>query len=369
MTAQTLASLDIPFTSETDVPLRHVDEHAVAMSDPGFGKCFSDHMVRVKWTERDGWQTPHLGAYGPISLDPAASVLHYGQEIFEGMKAYRHGDGSVWAFRPEENAARLRRSARRLALPEVPEDLYLAACGKLAEADERWIPTGGESSFYLRPFVIGTEAFLGVRGAREAEFIVIGGPAGEYFEGGVAPVDLWLTTTYSRAGRGGTGAAKCGGNYASSLLAQQEAVANGCGQVCFLDSATSTQIEELGGMNLFFVQADGTIITPELSGTILEGITRKSLVQLAGHMGFSVQERPVKLTEWQDKVASGEFTEVFACGTAAVIVPIGKLKSEAGETPAARADMGPVASKLRSGLLDIQYGRSEDHFGWTKRAF
>lgn len=344
-------------------------ERAELMKEPGFGNYFTDHMVTIRWTEESGWETPQLKPYGPLTLDPAASVFHYAQEIFEGMKIYRHPDGSVWSFRPEANCARLARSAARLALPELPEDLFLAAIAELVKVDHEWVPTGGETSMYLRPFMIGTEPFLGVRGARQVDFIIIASPAGSYFAGGMKPVDIWLSEEYSRAGRGGTGAAKCGGNYASSLIAQKIAMENGCGQTCFLDSVSSTYIEELGGMNLFFVTQDNTIVTPAINGTILEGITRDSLITVARELGYTVEERPVAIDEWRTKVPSGEFVEVFACGTAAVITPVGDLVEADRRTKNANTELGKVGSQLREALLDIQYGRAKDTFGWTKRVF
>lgn len=343
------------------------EQRAQIMSNPGFGDHFSDHMARATWTKENGWGQLHIQPYGPIELDPAASVLHYAQEVFEGMKAYRRADDTVWAFRPEENAARMADSADRLALPAVPEDLFMDAVAELTKIDVDWVPAGGESSYYLRPFMFSSEAFLGVRAGHRAEFLVIGGPAGSYFTGGIKPVDLWLSTKYSRAGDGGTGAAKCGGNYASSLQPIQEAHANGCGQTLFLDAAEHQWIEELGGMNLFLVNKSGDLITPELDGSILPGVTRKSLIELAEDAGRKVQERRVHIDEWREGVRSGDIVEVFACGTAAVVVPVGELVSETERVPATCAQLGPVAGDLRQQLLDIQYGRSEDAKGWTRR--
>lgn len=342
-------------------------QRAEIMANPGFGDHFSDHMARATWTLDDGWGPLHIGQYGPIELDPAASVLHYAQEVFEGMKAYRREDGTVWAFRPEQNAARMADSAERLALPVVPEELFIDAVAELAKIDVDWVPTGGESSYYLRPFLFSSEAFLGVRAGHRAEFMVIGGPAGSYFKGGIKPVNLWLSAEFSRAGDGGTGAAKCGGNYASSLHPIKVAHANGCGQTLFLDAGEHQWIEELGGMNLFLVHKSGALITPELDGAILPGVTRKSLIELARDSGREVQERRVHIDEWRDGVRNGDITEVFACGTAAVVVPVGELVSESERVPAACAELGPVAGGLRQELLDIQYGRSEDTKGWTRR--
>jgi branched-chain amino acid aminotransferase len=336
------------------------------LADPGFGNYFSDHMFSRKWSPQSGWYDAAVTPYGPLTLDPATAVFHYAQEIFEGLKAYRHDDGSIWAFRPEANAERMARSSRRLALPELPADDFVQAVEELVKVDRRWVPEStGEKSLYLRPFMIATDRFLGVRPAEHVTFLVIASPAGAYFKRGPMPVTLWLTTAYTRAGRGGMGAAKTGGNYASSLVAQQEATAHGCDQVVFLDAQELTYVEELGGMNMYFVYADGRIVTPEL-GTILEGITRSSIIELAGKMGHQVEERKVSIDEWRDGVASGEITEVFACGTAAVVTPVGSLRWDGGQTPEV-AEAGEVTMSLRRALVDIQYGRADDTFGWMRR--
>ena len=321
----------LDFALDADVSRLPEPERAAILAAPGFGKHFTDHMVTVTWTPEAGWHDARVRAFGPITLSPAAAVLHYGQEIFEGLKAYRHDDGGVWGFRPDANATRFARSARRLALPELPEEAFLGSIEALVRTDVDWVPTGGEASLYLRPFMFASEPFLGVRPAREVTYCVIASPAGAYFSGGVSPVSIWLSTEFTRAARGGTGAAKCGGNYAASLAPQQEALAHGCEQVCFLDAAEQTWVEELGGMNLYFVHADGTLVTPELTGTILEGVTRSSILALAGGLGLQVQERRVSVDQWRDGVASGAITEVFACGTAAVVTPLGRLAWEGGE--------------------------------------
>jgi branched-chain amino acid aminotransferase len=335
------------------------------MSAPGFGKFFTDHMVTATWTPDAGWHDGRIQPYGPIALDPAAAVLHYGQEIFEGLKAYRHPDDSVWAFRPEANGARFNRSARRLALPELPVETFLDALDLIVRTDLDWVPGGGEKCLYLRPYMFASEAFLGVRPANEVRFGVIACPVGSYFSGGVKPVSIWLSTDYTRAALGGTGAAKCGGNYAASLAAQLEASAHGCDQVCFLDAVERTWVEELGGMNLYFVFADGRLVTPEL-GTILEGVTRSSVLTLAKEEGLDVEERRIGVDEWRQGVADGTITEVFACGTAAVITPVGKLVWEGGEAVTPQ-QTGEVSMKLRNTLVDIQYGRAEDTHGWLRR--
>jgi len=338
------------------------------LAAPGFGQHFTDHMFMAEWTPERGWHDARVTPYAPLSLDPATAVLHYAQEIFEGMKAYRHEDGSVWTFRPEENAARMVRSAQRLALPVLPVEDFVASVDALVRVDERWVPEpAGEKSLYVRPFMFASEAFLGVRPARHVTYIVICSPAGAYFSRGPQPVSIWLSETYTRAGRGGMGAAKTGGNYASSLVAQQEAIDEGCDQVAFLDAAQGRYVEELGGMNLYFVHDDGTIVTPETSGTILEGITRSSIIELCGKLGHRVEERSITIDEWRDGVESGRISEVFACGTAAVVTPVGTLKWRGGQAGDPEADTGPVTSQVRAALVDIQYGRAEDAFGWMHR--
>ncbi len=338
---------------------------AEILANPGFGLYFTDHMVTIEWTPDQGWHDARVTPYGPLSLDPATAVLHYAQETFEGMKAYRHADGSVWTFRPEENAKRMGRSSGRLAFPVLPVEEFVQAVDALVQVDERWVPeSGGEKSLYLRPFMFASEVFLGVRPAQHVTFMVIASPAGAYFKGGVKPVSLWLTRDYTRAGRGGMGAAKTGGNYASSLVAQQEATQHGCDQVVFLDGQEGRYVEELGGMNLYFVFDDGRIVTPE-TGTILEGITRASIIELAGKLGHQVEERKFSIDEWRDGVTSGAITEIFACGTAAVVTPVGTLRSAEGDVPAPAST--ELTMQIRQNLVDVQFGRTEDTFGWMHR--
>jgi branched-chain amino acid aminotransferase len=367
MTITTPAADRLTF-ARTDAPSPRTDsERAEILADPGFGKHFTDHMVAIDWTIDGGWHDARVQPYGPLLLDPAASVLHYAQEIFEGLKAYRHADGSIWTFRPEKNAERLQRSARRLALPELPTPVFLDSIREIIAADGTWVPSGDDQSLYLRPFMIANESFLGVRAAQRVGYYVIASPAGAYFTGGVKPVSIWLSTEFSRAGKGGTGAAKTGGNYAASLLPQNEAAANGCAQVLFLDAATGTRVDELGGMNVFLVYRDGRVVTPELSGTILEGVTRESVIQLVQDRGLEVEEREVLIDEWREGVASGEISEVFACGTAAVITPIGELKGEGFSVGDPSAPAGELTMSIRGELTDIQYGRVADRHGWLTR--
>lgn len=353
------------FAIQRSTTATSADAREAILANPGFGVHFTDHMARAQWTPDKGWSDLRVEPYAPLQLDPAAAVLHYAQEVFEGLKAYRHADGSIWSFRPEMNAARMARSAKRLALPAVPEDMFLASLEALMEVDADWVPSAPETSLYLRPFLIASEAFLGVRPAKVVDYLLIASPAGAYFAGGVKPVSIWLSQEYSRAAPGGTGAAKCGGNYAASLLAQSEAYEHGCDQVCFLDALEHRWVEELGGMNLYFVYDDGTVVTPPTSGTILEGITRSSIMTLLTERGHTVLEKPVDVADWRADAESGRLTEVFACGTAAVVTPVGRLVEPGGDH--ATSGDGSVTAGIRAALLDLQYGRTEDVHGWMRR--
>ncbi|MDO4898947.1 MAG: branched-chain amino acid aminotransferase [Rothia sp. (in: high G+C Gram-positive bacteria)] len=363
MAAEFIVTPSEKITSDADIATIH--------QNPGFGDYFTDHMAIIDWEGdyRTGgtWKDARIEAYGPITLDPATTVFHYGQEIFEGIKAYRHADGSVTTFRPGKNAERFNRSARRMALPELPEELFIESLKQLVTIDQKWIPSGDGEALYLRPFQIATEKFLGVRPTRQARYMVIASPAGNYF-GTPAPVDIWLSSNYTRAAEGGTGFAKCGGNYAGGMVAQIEAENNGCKQVVFVDRHRDNAIEELGGMNIFFVfGGQNKIVTPELTGTILEGVTRDSILQLARDRGMTVEERKITLDEWKSGVEKGEITEIFACGTAAVIAPIGNLKSETFTIPNAAGDgvVGEVTMAIRDELVGIQTGKVEDRHGWN----
>ncbi|MDQ0940521.1 branched-chain amino acid aminotransferase [Streptomyces sp. V1I1] len=345
-------------------PLSDAEREAI-LANPGFGRHFTDHMVTIKWTKGVGWHDAQLVPYAPLSIDPANMTLHYAQEIFEGLKAYRRPDGSIATFRPEANAERFQRSARRLAMPELPVETFIAACDALVQQDNAWVPAhGGESSLYLRPFMIATEVGLGVRPANEYLFIVIASPAGAYFPGGVKPVSIWLSEDRVRAVPGGMGYAKTGGNYAASLLAQAEAAEKGCDQVAYLDAVEHKWVEELGGMNLYFVYGD-KIVTPELTGSLLAGITRDSLLTLAQDLGYKSEEGRISIEDWKRDTENGTLTEVFACGTAAVITPVGLVKSADGEWKQSGGQPGEVTLELRKALLDIQTGKAEDVHGWT----
>ena len=336
------------------------------LADPGFGTRFSDHMVTIDWAEGQGWHSAAVLPYGPLQLDPAAAVLHYAQEIFEGLKAYRHPDGAMALFRPQANAARLNASAQRLAMPELPPELFIAAIRELVTADAAWFPSVEGGSLYLRPFMIATEAFLGVRPAKSYKFIVIASPAGNYFKSG-APAITVAVSDYTRAAPGGTGAAKCGGNYAASLVPTALAFAQGYDQVLFLDAVERKWIEELGGMNLFFVFADGSILTPPLTGTILPGVTRASLIALAKDEGLRVREERYSLDQWRRDARSGDLIEAFACGTAAVVTPVGRVIDHADEFTIGSGGPGQLTGKLKARLTAIQRGEAPDVHGWVMR--
>lgn len=344
------------------------DERARILTDPGFGRWYTDFMAHARWTIDEGWGSAEIIPFGPLKMSPASAVLHYGQEIFEGLKAFRHADGSVWTFRPELNAERLRRSARRLALPELPVTDFLTSLTALVAADEPWVPVPtGEESLYLRPFMFASEEFLGVRASHLVDYYVIASPAGDYFPRGVQPLVVWVADQYSRAGAGGTGAAKCGGNYASSLLAKNDAAEHGADEVMFLDSETHSSIDELSGMNVFAITADGRILTPSLTGSILEGVTRDSILQLAADRGLEPVEQRLVLSEVLEQVSSGQITEMFACGTAAVINPIGALRAHGGSWTIGDGGSGETTLALREELTGIQYGRVPDRHGWLTR--
>ncbi len=362
----TIAAERLTFTRLPHPAPASADARAAVLANPGFGSHFTDHMIVIDWSEGRGWHDAVIAPRGPIALDPAAAVLHYAQEIFEGLKAYRQADGGIALFRPEANAARFNASATRLAMPRLPEDIFVEAVKQIVAADKDWFPPVEGGSLYLRPFMIATEAFLGVRPAKEYKFIIIASPAGNYFKSGAPAVSLWVSE-YTRAAPGGTGAAKCGGNYAASLVPTAEAFARGHDQVLFLDAAEHKWIEELGGMNLFFVMADGSIVTPPLTGTILPGITRESLIALARDEGLTVREERYSLGQWRDDTTSGQLVETFACGTAAVVTPVGKVCGEDGEFTIGSGGPGQLTGKLKARLVAIQRGEAPDPHGWVMK--
>ena len=342
-------------------------ERAARLVDPGFGRVFTDHMVTIRYSDAKGWHDAKVGPRAPLTLDPATAVLHYAQEIFEGLKAYRLADGSMALFRPEQNARRFQRSAKRLAMPELPEEMFLQACRQLVQVDKDWFPPIDGGSIYLRPFMIASEVFLGVKPSAEYLFMVIASSAGNYFKSGAPAISIWVSEHYTRAARGGTGAAKCGGNYAASLVAQSEAIREGCDQVVFLDAAEHRWVEELGGMNLFFLFDDGSLLTPPTDGTILEGITRDSVLTLAREQGLNVREERYAMDQWRADAESGRLVEVFACGTAAVVTPVGTVKSTKGAFTIGAGGAGQMTQKIRAKLVDIQRGAAADTRGWVQR--
>ena len=333
----------------------------------GFGKYYTDNMVIAEWSEADGWKDADLTAYGPISLDPATMVFHYGQEIFEGMKAYSQPDGSISLFRPDANAKRFARSAARIALPEMPVDFFIQTVEALVKQERNWVPTKVGESLYIRPFMIASEVGLGVRPSKKAIYLLIATPASAYFNAANA-VTVWISTEFVRAAQGGTGEAKCGGNYAASLVAQKQAATQGCDQVVWLDAVERRWVEEMGGMNLYFVKGSGkdaVVMTPKLTGTLLPGITRDSILSVAGDLGYKVEETMISINDWRDGVASGEITEIFACGTAAVVSAVGAAKSTHGTWTTGDGTPGPITKQIRETLLGIQHGLIEDKHGWN----
>lgn len=338
-------------------------ERSAALADPGFGRVFTDHMVTIEWSRDAGWHNASVKPRRPFLLDPAAAVLHYAQEIFEGLKAYRLPDGNAALFRPHENARRFAASAERLAMPQLPEALFVRSIEELIRVDSDWIPSG-TGSLYLRPFQFSGEPFLGVRPASTYVYSVIASPAGSYFKDGNSAIKLWATERYSRAARGGTGAAKCGGNYAGGLAAQAEAARHDCDQVVVLDAAEHRYVEELGGMNIFFVFVDGSLRTPPLGDTILHGITRGSILELAKTLGRNVHEEPYSLAEWRADARSGKLAECFACGTAAVIIAVEEVKTAQDTIKIGKGGCGPVTEQLRAELVGIQRGTRPGPSGW-----
>ena len=339
---------------------------AEVLAAPGFGRVFTDHLAIARWTPDRGWHDAKVQPYGPLSMDPATHVFHYSQTIFEGFKAYRQPDGSIATFRPSANGERFMRSAARMALPTLPVEDFVAASDLLVRTDERWVPSEPGMSLYLRPLMMATEVGLGVRPANDVTFLVIASPAASYFAGGAKPVSIWVSEEYTRAAPGGTGAAKTGGNYAASLVAQQQAIDNGCEQVLFLDAVERRWLEEFGGMNAWLVLDDGSLVTPELTGSILEGVTRDTIITLLrDDLGRDVEERRIDIDEVRKGIDSGRVVEVFACGTAAIVTSIGRLAWTGGEVSLPGATT--VADEVRSNLVALQEGRAPDRHGWLHR--
>jgi branched-chain amino acid aminotransferase len=340
-------------------------EQGSCPEDIRFGTVFSDHMFTQLYETGRGWHDALIGPYESLSLDPAAAVLHYGQEIFEGLKAYRRTDGGINLFRPEQNVRRFNRSAVRMVMPEVDETLHLEALRTLVKLDQNWVPDAEGSSLYIRPTMIATSPKLGLGAAANYLHFIICGPAGPYFPQGFDPVSVYISDVCRRAVVGGIGEAKTGGNYAASLFVSEEVAKQGYTQVLWLDAIEGRYIEEVGAMNICFVYEGKHIATPALSGSILAGITRDSLLQLAPALGYDVTERQLDIGEVLADIESGKITEVFGCGTAAVVSPIGLLALKGKEYPINDNQPGPVARQLFDELTGIQYGLREDRFGWV----
>jgi branched-chain amino acid aminotransferase len=364
--AQQMSTDILPFSIQPNVSPMDGAQRDALLQNPGFGRVFTDHMVMIRYTEGRGWHDAEVKARGPLTLDPATAVFHYAQEIFEGLKAYRLSTGDMALFRPEANAARFNASARRLAMPELPTEVFVAACRALVDIDRDWFPDLDGGSLYLRPFMIASEVFLGVKPSAEYIFMVIASSAGNYFKSDAPAVSLWVSQTYHRAGPGGTGAAKCGGNYAASLVPIAEAMKAGHDQVIFLDTRENRWIEELGGMNIFFVFDDGTLQTPPLSDTILHGVTRDCLIALARAEGLRVVEEPYAIDQWEADALSGRLVESFACGTAAVVTPIGKVSRPQGSFTIGAGGPGQLTSRLKDRLVAIQRGTAPDPHNWVR---
>ena len=329
----------------------------------GFGKIFTDHMFVMNYTEGKGWHDPRIEPFHNISLSPAAMVYHYGQEMFEGLKAYKGENGDVFLFRPDMNAKRTNATNDRLVIPQIPEEDFVQAVSAVVDVDRDWVPTEPGTSLYIRPFIIATDEFLGVAPSKTYLFMVILSPSGAYYESGLAPVGIWIEDEYVRAVRGGIGFAKTGGNYAASLIAQQKAHDAGYSQVLWLDGVERKYIEEVGAMNIFFKIA-GKVVTPSLNGSILPGITRNSVLQLCRDWGYEVEERKISAQELLEAQKNGTLEECFGTGTAAVISPVGKLRYVDEVMTINGGDIGPLSQKLYDTITGIQTGKLPDEKGW-----
>lgn len=329
-----------------------------------FGRAFTDHMFVADYNEETGWTGHRIVPYEPFTLDPAAIIFHYGQTVFEGLKAYLSEDGEIRLFRPEENMKRMNQSCERLCMPLIDEEAALEGLKQLLTIDKEWIPKSEGTSLYIRPFIIATEPFLGVAPSKQYRFMIILSPVGAYYSEGIAPIKILVENEYVRAVAGGTGTAKTAGNYAASLKAQEVAAAKGYSQVLWLDGVEKKYIEEVGSMNVFF-KIDGEIVTPALNGSILEGITRKSIIELLRHWGHTVTERKVSMEELKEAHALGSLEEVFGTGTAAVISPVGELNWKDEKFVVNNGETGELSQKLYDTLTGIQTGKVEDPFDWA----
>ncbi len=362
-------------TSKQRIPTQLIPEaergHLPAdLSKLGFGQLFTDHMYCADYRPDTGWAGPRIMPFQPLALSPAAMVLHYAQTVFEGLKAFGGPNGSVRIFRPDRNAARLAASCERINMPPVPIEMFLDAVRTLVDIERAWVPRAPGTALYIRPTVIATESVLGVRPSKEYLFFVILCPVGSYFPEGFKPINLWVSSDHVRAVRGGTGQAKTGGNYAASLLPGQLAAKQGFSQVLYLDAIERRYVEEVGAMNVMFVVDGERIVTPALTGTILAGVTRASAIELARHLGIPVEERPIAIDEVIDglrpgRTGPGRITEIFGTGTAASIAPVGLLRYKDADHAVGNREVGPIARKLYDGLQAIQYGRTNDPFGWV----
>ena len=350
--------MDIKIT-KTTAPKAKPDDSVL-----GFGKYFTDHMFLMDYTPEKGWHDARIVPFGPLEIHPACTALHYGSEIFEGLKAYRRPDGGVQLFRPIENVRRMNRSAERLCLPQIPEDMYMEAMITLVKLEQDWVPSSPNTSLYIRPFMIGNDENLGVHSVHHATFIIILSPVGSYYKEGLNPVKIMIEDQDVRAVRGGTGEAKCGGNYAASNRAGERAEQKGYSQVLWLDGVERKYIEEVGAMNVLFL-INGIVVTPALRGSILPGITRKSIIELLKSEGFPVEERLISVDELAQAMADGSLEEAFGSGTAAVVSPIGALIYKDEEYVVNGGKIGKLTQHLYDTLTSIQWGKAEDKFGWT----
>lgn len=343
------------------------DKRGECPAELGFGNIFTDHLFTQCYDQGKGWHSQAIRPFHDFTLHPAASVLHYGQEIFEGLKAYRRPDGGINLFRPDQNVRRFNRSAERLVMPTVDEAFHIEAIRQLVEIDQSWVPDQASSSLYIRPAMIATTPKLGLGAATSYLHFIMAGPVGPYFKEGFNPVSVYVSDSFRRAVKGGVGEAKTGGNYAASLFMSEQAAKEGFTQVLWLDALEGRYVEEVGAMNICFVHGGRRIVTPELSGSILAGVTRDSVLQLAPTLGFEVAEERLAIDDIMAKIESGEITEVFGCGTAAVISPVGRLRYRGADKTINGMEAGPVARRLYEELTAIQYGRRDDPFGWIVR--
>lgn len=350
--------LDIKITRTTEPKQKPAADQPL-----GFGKIFTDHMFIMNYTEGQGWHDPRIVPFQNISLSPAAMVYHYGQEMFEGLKAYKGENDEVYLFRPDMNAKRTNVTNDRLCIPNIPEEDFVQAVKAVVDIDRDWIPTAPGTSLYVRPFIIATDEFLGVAPSKTYSFMVILSPSGAYYSSGLAPVGIWIEDEYVRAVRGGMGFAKTGGNYAASLIGQVKAHNDDYSQVLWLDGVERKYIEEVGSMNIFF-KLDGKVVTPALNGSILPGITRNSTIQLCKSWGYEVEERKISVDEIVEAQKNGKLEEVFGTGTAAVISPVGKLRYVDDVMIINNGEIGELSQKLYDTMTGIQYGKLDDPFGW-----